>query len=70
MNNMLSPISINNAQTDLTMSILNIQKEYQIPAYLMELIISNCLVDVKSCACHELVNSIEHEKIKEDKDNG
>ena len=70
MNNLLSPLTISEAKTELTIAILGIQNKYQLPAYLMELIINNCLVDVKTCSCNEIVNSIKEDKEKEGVENG
>lgn len=55
------PLKINKANEEMTMAILNVQNKYDFPSYLMELIVSKCLVDLKTCAISELVNTIKSE---------
>ena len=60
-------LRIQEAQQELIMSILNIQKKYELPAFLIDLMVSASLSDVKSCVNKELINTLANEK-KEDGD--
>ena len=61
-------LKIAKAGEELIVSILNIQTKYELPAFIMELIIGNSLLDIKTCANRELINSIESNNKEEKKD--
>lgn len=67
MNNEPLVLKANKAQEELTCAILNIQTKYKFPAFLMEMVINSCLLDVKKCSIGELVNSLNIEQEKEEK---
>lgn len=71
-NNEPLALKIHKAQEEMMISILGIQSKYEFPAYLMEMIINNCMLDVKTCSNRELINSLninEEDKKKEEKND-
>lgn len=70
MNNELSlGIKINNAQEELTLAIIDIQKRYQLPSYIIELIINSSLIDVKTCANREEIKEFLKEQVGDKEKN-
>lgn len=50
-------VKLSAARADMTIAILEVQKEYGLPAYLVDLIVSACLSDIRDCANKELINA-------------
>lgn len=44
------------AKAETTAAILQIERMYELPAYLTELIVSSCLSDIRECSNKELLS--------------
>lgn len=51
-------ITLAKAQNDITMAIVQIQNAYGLPSYLMDLLVSSALGDIRACANKELLNVV------------
>lgn len=44
------------ARGDMTLAILEVQRAYELPAYITDVIVSACLSDIRDCANKELIS--------------
>ena len=65
-NDMPVNILINNTSQELMAKIVELQGKFELPSYIMELIINKCLLEVKNYSMNELQNAYENYFNKEE----
>lgn len=53
-------ITLNMAQADMTMAIIQIQNAYGLPAYLTDLVVTAALADIRTCAKQDILNILHN----------
>lgn len=51
-------VTLSRAHGDVTIAILEIQNNYGLPAYLMDLIVTAALSDIRACANKDIIHAM------------